>query len=94
MLTGSLATALKKQKLFPSELDHKFGFTPFYDNHILEYACVIFSIVESFAHKALVAFNCRLRFNGSIMQNVCKALSNLLSCCLMIWNYYLRNDIV
>jgi hypothetical protein len=30
MLTGSLATALKKKKLFRSELDHKFGFTPFY----------------------------------------------------------------
>jgi hypothetical protein len=26
-------------------------------NHILEYACVIFSIVESFAHKAPVAYN-------------------------------------
>jgi hypothetical protein len=30
MLTGSLATALYKKKLFRSELDHKFGFTPFY----------------------------------------------------------------
>jgi hypothetical protein len=30
----------------------------YFINHILEYACVIFSIVESFAHKALVAFNC------------------------------------
>ncbi len=38
----------------------------YFINHILEYACVIFSIVESFALKALVAFNCRLRFNGSI----------------------------
>ena len=28
---------------------------------------VIFSNVESFAHKAPVAFNCRLRFNGSII---------------------------
>jgi hypothetical protein len=54
-------------------------------NHISEYASVIFSFVESFAHKALVAYNCGLRFNGSIMQYVCKALSNLLSCCLMIW---------
>ncbi len=35
-------------------------------NHILEYVSVIFSNVESFAHKALVAFNCGLRFNGSI----------------------------
>jgi len=54
-------------------------------SHISEYASVIFSFVESFAHKALVAYNCGLRFNGSIMQYVCKALSNLLSCCLMIW---------
>ncbi len=30
MLTGSLATALLKKKLFRWELDHKFGFTPFY----------------------------------------------------------------
>ncbi len=30
MLAGSLATVLKKKKLFRSELDHKFGFTPFY----------------------------------------------------------------
>ena len=28
-------------------------------NHILEYVSVIFSNVESFAHKAPVAFNCR-----------------------------------
>ena len=35
-------------------------------NHILEYVSVIVSNVESFAHKAPVAFNCRLRFNGSI----------------------------
>ncbi len=39
----------------------------YFINHILEYACVIFSIVESFAHKALVAFNYRLRFNCSII---------------------------
>jgi CTP-dependent riboflavin kinase len=30
MLTGTVATALKKEKLFRSELDHRFGFTPFY----------------------------------------------------------------
>jgi hypothetical protein len=38
----------------------------YFINHILEYARVIFSIVESFAYKALVAFNCGLRFNVSI----------------------------
>ncbi len=37
MLTGSLATALYKKKLFRSELDHKFGFTPFYGT-LLSYA--------------------------------------------------------
>ena len=35
-------------------------------NHILEYVFVIFSNVESFALKALVAINCGLRFNGSV----------------------------
>jgi hypothetical protein len=40
------------------------------------FSCNI-SKVESFAHKALVAFNCRLKFNGSIIKYVCKALSNL-----------------
>ena len=42
---------------------------PFYIvvNHILEYVSVIFSNVESFALKALVAFNYGLRFNGSII---------------------------
>jgi hypothetical protein len=42
---------------------------PFYIvvNHILEYVSVIFSNVEPFALKALVAFNCGLRFNGSII---------------------------
>jgi hypothetical protein len=30
MLTGTEATALSKKKLFRSELDHRFGFTPFY----------------------------------------------------------------
>ncbi len=42
---------------------------PFYIlvNHISEFVSVIFSKVESFANKALVAFNCRLRFNGSII---------------------------
>ncbi len=61
---------------------------PFYIlfNHILEYVRVLFLKEESFAHKALVAFNCRLRFNGSIIYYVCKALRNLLSCCLMISN--------
>ena len=39
-------------------------------NHILEYVSVIFSNVESFAHKALVAFKCRLRFNGSIIHSL------------------------
>jgi hypothetical protein len=34
-------------------------------NHILEYVSIILSNVESFALKALVAFNCGLRFNGS-----------------------------
>ena len=64
---------------------------PFYIvvNHILEYVSVIFSNVESFALKALVAINCGLRFNGSIvLKYVCKALSNLLSCCLMIWKLF------
>jgi len=53
---------------------------PFYIvvNHILEYVSIIFSNVESFALKALVAINCGLRFNGSIvLKHVCKALSNL-----------------
>ena len=48
---------------------------PFYIvvNHILEYVSVIFSNVESFALKALVAINCGLRFNGSIVfKYVCK----------------------
>ncbi len=42
---------------------------PFYIlvNHISEYVSLIFSNVESFAHKAPVAFNCGLRFNGSII---------------------------
>ncbi len=53
-------------------------------NHISEYVSVIVSNVESFAHKAPVAFNCRLRFNGSINYFVFKALSNLLSHCQMI----------
>ncbi len=53
-------------------------------NHILEYVFVIVSNVESFPHKAPVAFNCRLRFNGSINYFVCKTLSNLLSYCQMI----------
>ena len=39
-------------------------------NHILEYVSVMFSNVESFALKALVAFNCGLRFNGSIIFNM------------------------
>jgi len=55
----------------------------YFINHISEYASIIFSIVESFVHKALVAYNCGWRFNGNIMQYVCKALSNPLNCCLM-----------
>jgi hypothetical protein len=30
MLTGTVATEILKQKLFRSELDHRFGFSPFY----------------------------------------------------------------
>jgi hypothetical protein len=30
MLTGTDVTALSKKKLFRSELDHRFGFSPFY----------------------------------------------------------------
>ncbi len=57
-------------------LPFSFPFLLYFINHILEYACVIFSIVESFAHRALVAFNCRLRFNVSITEYVWKALSD------------------
>jgi len=74
--------ALSAYPLFPKKEDPNpaLPFSPFYIvvNHILEYVSVIFSNVESFALKALVASNCGLRFNGSIvLKYVCKALSNL-----------------
>jgi hypothetical protein len=62
----------KRSPLFPKKEDPNPAPPPlsFYIvvNHILEYVSVIFSNVESFALKALVAFNCGLRFNGSILQ--------------------------
>ena len=72
----------KRSPLFPKKEDPNPALPsfPFYIvvNHILEYVSVIFSNVESFALKALVAINCGLRFNGSIvLKYVCKALSNL-----------------
>ena len=61
--------ALSAHPFFPKKEDSNPALPsfPFYNlvNHILEYVSVIVSSVESFAHKALVAFNCRLRFNGS-----------------------------
>ncbi len=64
---------------------------PFYIvvNHILEYVSVIFSNVESFAIKALVALNCGSRFNGSIILICLQALRNLLICCLIIWKLFI-----
>ena len=62
--------ALSAHPLFPKKEDPNPALPSFPSyilvNHILEYVSVIVSNVESFAHKAPVAFNCRLRFNGSI----------------------------
>ena len=69
--------ALSAHPFFPKKEDPDPASPPFpfyiVVNHILEYVSVIFSNVESFALKALVAFNCGLRFNGSIvLKCVCK----------------------
>jgi hypothetical protein len=72
---GGAHLLLQQQVLgaLPFSRRKKLQFLPFsflsflyFINHILEYVSEIFSIAESFAHKALLAFNCRLRFNGSI----------------------------
>ena len=62
----------KRSPLFPKKEDPNpappLPSSPFYVlvNHISEYVSIIFSNVESFGLKALVAINCGLRFNGSI----------------------------
>ena len=62
--------ALSAHPFFPKKEDSNPALPSFPSyilvNHILEYVSVIVSNVESFAHKAPVAFNCRLKFNGSI----------------------------
>ena len=74
--------ALSAHPFFPKKEDPDPASPPFpfyiVVNHIIEYVSIIVFNVESFALKALVAINCGLRFNGSIvLKHVCKALSNL-----------------
>ncbi len=59
MLTGTVATALKKQKLFRSELDHRFGFTPFYGTKTIP----IVRSTNIFNEKRRITIRIRIRKN-------------------------------